>query len=102
MSEPPFEIKFPARTCNFIKKETLAQVFSCDFCKIFKNVFFREHLRANASHSTWLKLISSTGFFVDCVCSIFYEIRKGKLPYREWSPFENSLAFSMLTKCALE
>ena len=23
--------------CNFIKKETLAQVFSCDICKIFKN-----------------------------------------------------------------
>ena len=25
--------------CNFIKKETLAQVFSCEFCKIFKNTF---------------------------------------------------------------
>ena len=23
--------------CNFIKKETLAQVFSCKFCKVFKN-----------------------------------------------------------------
>ena len=26
--------------CNFIKKETLAQVFSCEFCKNFKNIFF--------------------------------------------------------------
>ena len=26
--------------CNFIKKETLAQTFSCEFCKIFKNTFF--------------------------------------------------------------
>ena len=26
--------------CNFIKKETLAQVFSCEFCKISKNIFF--------------------------------------------------------------
>ena len=26
-------------TCNFIKKETLAQVFSCEFCEIFKNNF---------------------------------------------------------------
>ena len=26
--------------CNFNKKENLAQVFSCDFCKIFKNTFF--------------------------------------------------------------
>ena len=27
-------------SCNFIKKETLAQVFSCQFCEIFKNTFF--------------------------------------------------------------
>ena len=25
---------------GFIKKETLAQVFSCEFCEIFKNTFF--------------------------------------------------------------
>ena len=25
--------------CNFIKKETLAQVFSCGFCEISKNTF---------------------------------------------------------------
>ena len=24
----------------FLKKETLAQVFSCEFCEIFKNTFF--------------------------------------------------------------
>ena len=28
------------KACNFIKKETLAQVFSCEFCKISKNFFF--------------------------------------------------------------
>ena len=26
--------------CNFIEKETLAEVFSCEFCKISKNTFF--------------------------------------------------------------
>ena len=26
--------------CNFLKKETLTQVFSCEFCEIFKNTFF--------------------------------------------------------------
>ena len=26
--------------CNFIKKETLAQVFSCEFCEISKNIFY--------------------------------------------------------------
>ena len=27
------------------KKETLAQVFSCEFCEISKNTFFAEHLQ---------------------------------------------------------
>ena len=26
-------------------KETLPQVFSCEFCEIFKNTFFTEHLQ---------------------------------------------------------
>ena len=26
---------------NFIKKETLAQMFSCEFCEIFKNTIFQ-------------------------------------------------------------
>ena len=35
--------------CNFIKKETLAQAFSCELCKISKNTFFTEHLWTTAS-----------------------------------------------------
>ena len=35
--------------CNFIKTETLAQVFSYEFCEISKNTFFTEHLWAAAS-----------------------------------------------------
>ena len=31
-------------SCNVIKKETLVQVFSCEFCEISKNTFFTEHL----------------------------------------------------------
>ena len=43
-----FLIKFqPAY--NFIEKETLAQLFSCEFCEIFKNSFFTELLWATAS-----------------------------------------------------
>ena len=34
---------------NFIKKEIVTQGFSCEFCKIFKNVFFKEHLWMTAS-----------------------------------------------------
>ena len=32
------------QACNFIKKETHAKVNSCEFCGIFKNTFFTEHL----------------------------------------------------------
>ena len=34
---------------NFIKKEALLQVFSCEFCEIFNNTFFTKHLRTTAS-----------------------------------------------------
>ena len=42
-----FLIKLQA--LNFIKNETLAQVFSCEFCEISKNTFLAEHLRVTAS-----------------------------------------------------
>ena len=35
-----FLIKLLASGCSFTKKEALAQVFSCEFCEIFKNIFF--------------------------------------------------------------
>ena len=38
-----------SEACNFIKKETLAQLFSCEFCEISKNTFFTEHLWTTAS-----------------------------------------------------
>ena len=47
-----FNIKLQAEACIFIKKETLAQVFSCEFCEISKNIFFTEHLGATASKDT--------------------------------------------------
>ena len=31
---------FRPEACNFIKNETLTQVFSCEFCEVFKNTFF--------------------------------------------------------------
>ena len=33
-------IKLQAQACNFIKKETPTQVFSCEICGIFENTFF--------------------------------------------------------------
>ena len=41
--------KHPPKACNVFKKEILARVFSCEFCKIFSNTFFTKHLRVNAS-----------------------------------------------------
>ena len=40
--------KVAGGSCNFIKKETLAQVFSCEFFEISKNTFFTEHVWATA------------------------------------------------------
>ena len=37
------------QACNFIKKETLAQVFSCEFPENSKNIFLTEHLRTTGS-----------------------------------------------------
>ena len=45
--------------CKFIKKETLAQVISSEFCEIFKNTFFTEHLRATAFENLCFCFMSS-------------------------------------------
>ena len=51
--------------CNFIKKEAMAQVFSCEFCQISKNTFFTEHLWATTSgfrycfRRIYIKLLTS-------------------------------------------
>ena len=43
-----FLIKLQASAYNFIKKQTLAQVFSCECSEISKNTFFTEHVWATA------------------------------------------------------
>ena len=40
------------QACNFIKKETLTQVFSCEFCEISNNTFFTQHIRTTDSGFT--------------------------------------------------
>ena len=34
-------IKLLASTCNFTKKETLAKIFSCEFCEILRAPFLQ-------------------------------------------------------------
>ena len=51
--------------CNFIKKETLAQVFSCEFCEISKNTSFYRTTLVAASEKTICFLIISGEIEVD-------------------------------------
>ena len=46
-----------SEACNFIKEEKLAQVFSCEFCEISKNIFFTEHLWTTASEDKFGEII---------------------------------------------
>ena len=48
-SQENIKLQAEAGACNFINKETLAQVFPCGFCKISKNTFFTEYLWTTAS-----------------------------------------------------
>ena len=43
-------LRLSCRSATLLKKETLAQFFSCEFCKISKNTFFTEHLWMAASN----------------------------------------------------
>ena len=49
LCQSPLFNKVSGLASNFIKKETLAQVFSCEFYEISKNTFFTEHLRTTVS-----------------------------------------------------
>ena len=45
-----FLIDYSSEACNFIKRETLAQVLSCEFCEISKNTFSKEQIRTTSSY----------------------------------------------------
>ena len=58
MKTPVLESLFDkiAGPCNFIKKETLAQVVSCEFCKISKNNFIYRTPLVAASANIYFKI----------------------------------------------
>ena len=70
-----FLIKLQAKASNFIKKDALAQVFSCEFCEISKNNFFTEHLRATTSICSLPKTNSKFhfGFIVWFELDVFHD-----------------------------
>ena len=51
--------KVVLQACYFIKKETLAQLFSCESCKIFKNSFF---IKKIFDSSFWISMRYSIDF----------------------------------------
>ena len=62
-----FLIKLQAESSNFIKKEILAQLFSCEFCKFFKNTYLIEHMRRTASYVFGVFATSLFGFALTLV-----------------------------------
>ena len=60
--------KLQSTAFNFIEKETLAQVFSCEFYEIFENTFFIEQIRwlLLIKKASYLKKLSRFWFWVDC------------------------------------
>ena len=60
--------------CNFIKKETLAQVFSCEFCEISKNTLFTEHLRTTTSFSFITQINLKATFHLSFSLSLRYMV----------------------------
>ena len=62
-----FLIKLKASADNFIKKGTLAQVLSCEFCEISKNTFSYKTPPVTASgkmmHCEWYSVTEATTFF---------------------------------------
>ena len=73
--------KVAGSACNFIKNETRALVFSCEFCEISKNTFFTEHVWATVSahYAHWLgislKVPKSRGGWSEKVTLAKYHIR---------------------------
>ena len=51
------------RPAIVIKKRTLMQVFFCEFCEIFKNTFFIEHLRTSTSAITANNVLRYSCYF---------------------------------------
>ena len=52
-----FLIKLQASRSAILLKETPTQVFSCEYCEIFMNTYFEEHLQTAASVLLIIKLV---------------------------------------------
>ena len=79
------------RACNFIKKETLAQVFSCEFSKISKNTFL--HRTPQVAASVFFRSISR-----NAVSGTFHETNTFMKDFTLVSKF-HCVCFSSIKSC---
>ena len=66
-----------SQACNIIKKEILAQVFSCELCEILRTSFFTEHCWVTASdelHNNFSGIKSN----YNSALEILFEIWRGQ------------------------
>ena len=57
------------------EKDTLAQVFSCEYCRIFKN-YFEKHLQMVSELFLQGSLLTAVKFSAVVFYEVFYYIRK--------------------------
>ena len=73
-----FLIKLQAQACYFILKETLAQVFSCEFCEISKNTFCYRTPPVAASNQSkcplWNTLTTNQHYSISTIKLKFMEV----------------------------
>ena len=73
-----------AQSCNFVKKETLARVFSWEFCEIFQKTFSTENLWTTASRLMWYCHSKKPPFLLYVVQIPL--ARRWKLPVTHFTP----------------
>ena len=104
-----FLIKLQA--CNFIKKESLVQVLSCEFSEISKNTFFTEHLQETASFTCNLYLFHHndssklTSFVLNVAldCTVFCQVNSNLLQYKHYKniPLSSACVLICSTSCKM-
>ena len=71
MDQVQFSLDCRPEACNFIKKETLAHVFSCEFCEISKNIFSYRTTPVAASESK--NIVARIMTYMLYICVFFEE-----------------------------
>ena len=60
------------------KKKTLTQVFSSEFCEVFKNIYFTEHLRTTVSVYGANGIGSNVSVIKVCSLSLTIKLKREK------------------------